>query len=111
MAAPSGVPEGLLTNVYAPHSATERILVDDRVRGLALIGSERAGASVAAKNLKKSTLEVGAFCQPTILTEIPDGSDHESLDPIVRSFVGRINAVRQEESGNRCEPPADDLVM
>lgn len=54
--------EGLITNVFASHDAAEQILADERVRGLALTGSEAAGASVAAiaaKNLKKSTLELG----------------------------------------------------
>lgn len=58
----AGAPEGLLTNVFASHDASEQILSDDRVRGVALTGSEGAGASVAsiaAKNLKKSTLELG----------------------------------------------------
>lgn len=58
----AGAPDGLLVNIFAPHSATEKILADDRVRGVALTGSEGAGASVAAiasKNLKKSTLELG----------------------------------------------------
>ena len=58
----AGAPEGLLVNVFAGHEATEKILADDRVRGVALTGSEGAGASVASiagKNLKKSTLELG----------------------------------------------------
>ncbi|MDY5786238.1 NAD-dependent succinate-semialdehyde dehydrogenase [Corynebacterium sp.] len=58
----AGGPKGLLTNVFASHSASEQILADDRVRGVALTGSEGAGAAVAstaAKHLKKSTLELG----------------------------------------------------
>ncbi|NYJ68181.1 succinate-semialdehyde dehydrogenase/glutarate-semialdehyde dehydrogenase [Pseudoclavibacter chungangensis] len=58
----AGAPEGLLTNLFVPHSATERIIGDPRVRGVALTGSERAGAAIAAlaaENLKKSTLELG----------------------------------------------------
>lgn len=58
----AGAPEGLLVNVFASHDASEQILADPRVRGAALTGSEGAGsavASVAAKNLKKSTLELG----------------------------------------------------
>lgn len=54
--------DGLLVNIFAPHDATEQVLADPRVRGVALTGSEGAGASVAgvaAKNLKKSTLELG----------------------------------------------------
>ena len=58
----AGAPKGLLTNVFASHDAAETILADNRVRGVALTGSEGAGAavaSIAAKNLKKSTLELG----------------------------------------------------
>ncbi|AXE37400.1 aldehyde dehydrogenase family protein [Acidipropionibacterium virtanenii] len=58
----AGAPEGLFTNIYASHDASEQILGDPRVRGVALTGSEGAGASIAAiaaKNLKKSTLELG----------------------------------------------------
>lgn len=58
----AGAPKGLLTNVFASHASSETILEDPRVRGVALTGSEKAGsiiASLAAKNLKKSTLELG----------------------------------------------------
>ncbi len=58
----AGAPEGVLTNVFAAHDATDQILSDPRVRGVALTGSEGAGAAVAAtaaKYLKKSTLELG----------------------------------------------------
>lgn len=58
----AGAPEGLLTNLFASHETTEQVLADKRVRGVALTGSERAGAAIAAtaaKNLKKSTLELG----------------------------------------------------
>ena len=54
--------EGLIVNVFASYEASERILGDARVRGAAFTGSEGAGAAVAtvaAKNLKKSTLELG----------------------------------------------------
>lgn len=58
----AGAPKGLLVNVFASHEASEQILADKRVRGAALTGSEKAGAAIAqlaAKNLKKSTLELG----------------------------------------------------
>ena len=58
----AGAPKGLLTNVYASHEASQQILADPRVHGVALTGSEAAGAVIAAeaaKNLKKSTLELG----------------------------------------------------
>ncbi|WP_315184033.1 NAD-dependent succinate-semialdehyde dehydrogenase [Corynebacterium durum] len=58
----AGFPDGVLTNIFASHEASEQILSDPRVRGVALTGSEGAGgaiASIAGKNLKKSTLELG----------------------------------------------------
>lgn len=58
----AGLPEGVFTNLFAPVTATDRILAHPLVRGVALTGSERAGSAVAAaagRNLKKSTLELG----------------------------------------------------
>lgn len=58
----ANAPEGIFTNIFASHEASETILSDPRVRGVALTGSEGAGsaiASTAAKYLKKSTLELG----------------------------------------------------
>lgn len=60
--AEAGAPAGLLTNIFASHSQTDRILANPLVRATALTGSERAGEQVAAaagRNLKKSTLELG----------------------------------------------------
>ena len=58
----AGLPVGGFTNLYATRQQIERIIADDRVRGVALTGSEAAGAVVAqqaAAALKKSTLELG----------------------------------------------------
>lgn len=58
----AGAPKGVLTNVFASHEASELIISDPRVRGVALTGSEAADAaisSLASKYLKKSTLELG----------------------------------------------------
>ncbi|GAA0478622.1 MULTISPECIES: NAD-dependent succinate-semialdehyde dehydrogenase [Tatumella] len=58
----AGLPAGGFTNLFLPHSKIEYVLKDPRVHGVALTGSEAAGASVAqtaAKYLKKSTLELG----------------------------------------------------
>lgn len=58
----AGLPEGGFNNLYATRSQIELILSDPRVHGVALTGSEDAGAVVAqlaAKNLKKSTMELG----------------------------------------------------
>ena len=58
----AGAPAGAYTNVYATKDQINLLIDDPRVRGVALTGSEGAGAVVAAragKNLKKSTLELG----------------------------------------------------
>lgn len=60
--AEAGLPEGAFTNLYATRSQIEMIINDPRVHGVALTGSEAAGAVVAAqagKALKKSTMELG----------------------------------------------------
>jgi succinate-semialdehyde dehydrogenase/glutarate-semialdehyde dehydrogenase len=58
----AGLPDGVFSNLFAPITATDRIMAHPLVRGVALTGSERAGTAVAAaagRNLKKSTLELG----------------------------------------------------
>ncbi|MHA3053915.1 NAD-dependent succinate-semialdehyde dehydrogenase [Acinetobacter sp. ANC 4633] len=58
----AGLPQGAFKNLYLAHEHTAVILNDCRVCGVALTGSEAAGAIVAAeagKALKKSTLELG----------------------------------------------------
>jgi succinate-semialdehyde dehydrogenase/glutarate-semialdehyde dehydrogenase len=58
----AGLPDGAFKNLYATRSQIELILNDPRVQGVALTGSEGAGAVVASqagKALKKSTLELG----------------------------------------------------
>lgn len=58
----AGLPEAAYTNLFISADQVARLIDDPRVRGVALTGSEAAGAAVAAragKNLKKSTLELG----------------------------------------------------
>jgi succinate-semialdehyde dehydrogenase/glutarate-semialdehyde dehydrogenase len=58
----AGLPKGGFKNLYATRPQIEHILNHPFVRGVALTGSEAAGATVAttaAKALKKSTLELG----------------------------------------------------
>lgn len=82
----AGGPEGLLVNVFASHESNEQILADERVRGVALTGSEGAGAAVAqeaAKHLKKSTLELGGSDAFIVL-------DDADLDKVVDwALLGR----------------------
>lgn len=58
----AGAPEGTYSNVFLSNEQAAAAIADPRVRGVALTGSERAGAAVAAeagKALKKSTMELG----------------------------------------------------
>jgi len=57
-----GLPDGVYTNLFIPSDFVESIISDDRVQGVSLTGSEKAGASVAGlagKYLKRSVLELG----------------------------------------------------
>jgi succinate-semialdehyde dehydrogenase / glutarate-semialdehyde dehydrogenase len=58
----AGAPAGTWTNVFITNEQSAAVIADARIRGVALTGSERAGAAVAAEAgqaLKKSTMELG----------------------------------------------------
>ncbi len=58
----AGAPPGAYTNLFISKDQVGQVIDDVRVRGIALTGSEAAGAVVAARagsNLKKSTMELG----------------------------------------------------
>jgi succinate-semialdehyde dehydrogenase / glutarate-semialdehyde dehydrogenase len=58
----AGAPEGVYSNVFVTNEQSGEVIADDRVRGVALTGSNRAGASVGAaagRAFKKVTLELG----------------------------------------------------
>ncbi|WP_049399697.1 MULTISPECIES: NAD-dependent succinate-semialdehyde dehydrogenase [Stenotrophomonas] len=58
----AGLPDGGFTNLYANRDQIKAIIEDPRVQGVALTGSEGAGAVVASQAgtaLKKSTMELG----------------------------------------------------
>ncbi len=58
----AGAPVGAYTNVFITNDQAARIIADPRVKGVALTGSTRAGAAVAAEAgaaLKKNTMELG----------------------------------------------------
>jgi len=58
----AGAPRGAWTNLFASGDQIAALIADDRVQGVTLTGSEKAGSIVAAqaaKYLKKSVLELG----------------------------------------------------
>jgi succinate-semialdehyde dehydrogenase/glutarate-semialdehyde dehydrogenase len=60
--ADAGAPKGTWTNLFASGEQIASLIADDRVQGVTLTGSERAGSIVAAqagKCLKKSVMELG----------------------------------------------------
>lgn len=70
----AGFPPGVFQSLLVEPSAVEAILTDDRVRGVTLTGSERAGSAVAGtagKNLKRSVMELGGS-DPFIVLEDAD---------------------------------------
>ena len=70
----AGAPEGVYTNLFCSVEQVAQLIDDFRVRGVALTGSERAGAAVgerAGRNLKKVILELGGSDPALILEGAP----------------------------------------
>lgn len=79
----AGAPEGVYTNLFCSVEQVAKLIDDFRVRGVALTGSERAGASVgerAGRNVKKVILELGGSDPALILEGAP--LDH-AIDQVV----------------------------
>jgi succinate-semialdehyde dehydrogenase/glutarate-semialdehyde dehydrogenase len=58
----AGAPVGVCTNVFISYEQTTKAITDKRIKGVALTGSDKAGAQVASqagKALKKNTMELG----------------------------------------------------
>ncbi|MCS0634563.1 NAD-dependent succinate-semialdehyde dehydrogenase [Streptomyces sp. LP05-1] len=58
----AGLPDGAYVNIFATDDQIADLIADERVQGVSLTGSERAGAAVAetaGRNLKKVVLELG----------------------------------------------------
>jgi succinate-semialdehyde dehydrogenase/glutarate-semialdehyde dehydrogenase len=67
----AGAPPGVYANVFLTNEQAANVIADHRIKAVALTGSERAGAAVAAaagKALKKSTMELGGS-DPFIVLE------------------------------------------
>lgn len=77
----AGVPQGVYINIFATHDQIAEIIADNRVQGVSLTGSERAGEIIAAnagKNLKKSVLELGGN-DPYIILDTDNVAEAASL--------------------------------
>jgi succinate-semialdehyde dehydrogenase/glutarate-semialdehyde dehydrogenase len=90
----AGVPADAYINIYATNDQISTVIADDRVQGVSLTGSGRAGAAVAeqaGRHLKKVVLELGGS-DPFIVLKAGD------LDAVVESAVGG----RLENGGQAC---------
>lgn len=99
----AGFPEGAYVNIYASHDQISTMIEDDRIQGVSLTGSERAGAIVAAqagRALKKCVLELGGSDVLLVL-------DTDDLDSAVENAV----AGRMENSGQACNGSKRIVVM
>ena len=104
-------PAGLYTNLLISGKRASALVSDERIKGVALTGSEAAGASIASqagKYLKKSVLELGGSDAFIILEDA-------DIDKAVEwAVVGRMN-----NNGECCvaskrfiavEPIADEFI-
>ncbi|GAA1327971.1 NAD-dependent succinate-semialdehyde dehydrogenase [Leucobacter albus] len=99
----AGFPKGAYVNVFATHDQVSDIIADDRVQGVSLTGSERAGAIVAeqaGRALKKCVLELGGSDVFLVL-------DSADLDHAVEHAVGG----RMENTGQACNGSKRIVVM
>lgn len=90
----AGVEEGACTNLFINYDQVNEIIADERVQGVALTGSERAGELIAAeagKNLKRSSLELGGSDAFIVL-------DDANIDEIAKI----IGQARMYNAGQVC---------
>ncbi|MBC9926565.1 MULTISPECIES: NAD-dependent succinate-semialdehyde dehydrogenase [unclassified Leucobacter] len=99
----AGFPKGAYVNVYATHDQISTMIADDRVQGVSLTGSERAGAIIgeqAGRNLKKAVLELGGSDVFLVL-------DTDNIDFAVEHAVGG----RMENTGQACNGSKRIVVL
>ena len=99
----AGAPAGAYTNLFISAEQVGRLIDDPRIRGVALTGSEAAGAVVAARagqNLKKTTLELGGSDAFIVLADA-------NLDEAVKHAVSG----RMDNSGQACTASKRFIVV
>lgn len=99
----AGVPAGAYVNVLASHDQIKTIIEDDRVQGVSLTGSERAGAivaEIAGRNLKKCVLELGGSDVLLVL-------DVADIDAAVEAAIGG----RMDNTGQACNGSKRIVVL
>ena len=99
----AGLHEGAYVNLFLTNDQVAEVIADDRIQGVSLTGSERAGsavAEVAGRNLKKYVLELGGS-DPFIVL------DSDDLDATVKAAV----AGRMGNGGQACTASKRFIVM
>jgi succinate-semialdehyde dehydrogenase/glutarate-semialdehyde dehydrogenase len=99
----AGVPNDAYINVFVSNEQAATIIADQRIAGVSVTGSERAGTAVAAvagQNLKKVVLELGGS-DPFIVLSTDD------LQQVVQDAVG----ARMENAGQACNAAKRMIVM
>ncbi len=99
----AGAPAGAYINLFISKDQVAKVIDDERIRAVALTGSEGAGAVVAeraGKNLKKSTLELGGSDAFIVLEDA-------DLDKAVKHAVSG----RMGNSGQACTASKRIIVV
>lgn len=106
-----GLPSGVYTNLFIPTEFVDTIIEDDRVQGVSLTGSERAGQAVAGtagRNLKRSVMELGGNDAFIVL------EDADLDDVVEKAIKGRmVNTGQSCVAAKRfivVEPLADEFI-
>lgn len=98
----AGVLDDAYINAYANSDQVAKLLEHNAIRGVSLTGSEKAGAAVAevaAKNLKKSVLELGGS-DPFILLDTAD----------LGRTIKVASRARLSNTGQACNSPKRFIV-
>lgn len=100
----AGFTPGVYQNLYLNSEDAETVIEDFRIKGVSVTGSERAGVSVAtaaAKNLKKSVMELGGNDPAVVLGDIKD----------VPAVAEKLTRLRFSNSGQVCISPKRVIVV
>lgn len=94
----AGAPEGCVATLYVSSDKVAELIADDRIQGVALTGSEGAGAKVASRaseHLKKSTLELGGSDVFVVLDDADIGQ------AVAAGIEGRLSNAGQVCTGSK----------
>jgi succinate-semialdehyde dehydrogenase / glutarate-semialdehyde dehydrogenase len=88
--AEAGVPEGAYANAFISSAQVEQVIADDRIAGVSLTGSERAGEAIGAaagRYLKRSVLELGGS-DPFVVLDDADVAQAATVAAAGRLYNG-----------------------